>query len=787
MSALNGRQPQTQATRSLVEFIRRNPWLVLGVPALLLLATAFFVSWTVPVYQGIASARIDQERSNIAVLDALQELSAGASIYTEIAELRSRSLAEDVVDSLGLQLDVQAPRRSVRSSIVAAFAIDRDAPAAVYQLKRSGADGFTLSGARGSARTVQVGVPFRVAGATLTLAPSARTHETIELRVQPFQVAVRNLRRQLRVVRPDREADIIEITYESTDRELARDVPNAAARLFIQRRQGVKTQQARSTVAFLNDQLDTLGQQLRSYESGLQRFTEGENAVSLERQGEAQVSRLADFQANRDLANAERAALAQLMDEIGRMPERRDPNAASPYRRLVGFPTILSNQAAGEILRALNEVENQRTELLARRTTDDPDVVILTNRVHEMEDQLQMLVTTYLHGLTNRIASLDAVLSQFTADLRQIPAKEIQLARLKRQAKVTEDIYTALQSRMKEAQIVAAVQDPSVRVVDPAILPLKPVSPNKPLDFVLAIILGIVLGGAIAFVKENLDTTIHTREELQVESGSVPVLGLIPRIRESAAANGKRHVPWRVRPTRVTTSTAAIRSKLVAGRNPRGSASEAYRALRTNLTFAQLERPPKTIVFTSPAPGDGKSTSASNLVITLAQQGMRCILIDADLRRGAMHKAFDTTARPGLSDYLLGGLSLEEVIRHVDLSGENFDFIPTGTIPPNPAELLSSTRMNALLEHLAGEYDTVIFDAPPLNVVTDGAVLGAATDGVVLVVRAGVTDRAAVRFAFDQLAAVRARVLGCVLNDVNERRERYYGRELAGNYYEAGS
>jgi capsular exopolysaccharide synthesis family protein len=209
--------------------------------------------------------------------------------------------------------------------------------------------------------------------------------------------------------------------------------------------------------------------------------------------------------------------------------------------------------------------------------------------------------------------------------------------------------------------------------------------------------------------------------------------------------------------------------------------------LRTNLTFAQLERPPKTIVFTSPAPGDGKSTSSSNLVITLAQQGLRCILIDADLRRGAMHTAFDTTARPGLSDYLLGGLSLEEVIRQVSLAGESFDFIPTGTLPPNPAELLASPRMNALLEHLAGEYDAVIFDAPPLNVVTDAAILGAATDGVVLVVRAGVTDRAAVRFAFDQLSAVRAHVLGCVLNDVNVRRERYYGAEMAGNYYEAGS
>jgi capsular exopolysaccharide synthesis family protein len=248
-----------------------------------------------------------------------------------------------------------------------------------------------------------------------------------------------------------------------------------------------------------------------------------------------------------------------------------------------------------------------------------------------------------------------------------------------------------------------------------------------------------------------------------------------------------RRIPWRIWTQPLATSPQAVRSRLVAGRNPRGSASEAYRTLRTNLTFAQFEKPPKTLVFTSPAPGDGKSTSSSNLAITLAQQGLRSILIDADMRRGAMHTALDTTNKPGLSDYLVGKSSLEDIIRAVHLEDANFDFIPTGTLPPNPAELLASTRMQALLEHLDGEYDAVIFDAPPLNIVTDAAVLGARTDGVIVVVRAGVTDRAAVRYAFDQLKAVHARVLGCVLNDVDSKRDTYYGSELAGKYYEAHS
>jgi tyrosine-protein kinase Etk/Wzc len=563
---------------------------------------------------------------------------------------------------------------------------------------------------------------------------------------------------------------------------LAREVPNATASLFIARRQNVKTQEARSTISFLDDQLDTLGTQMRNLELGLQRFREGASVINPEAEGEAQINRLARSQAERDLAEAEHRSLAAMMDEV--QNTRVGPDDPSPYRRLLGFPTILMHPAASQLLGSLNEIENERAQLLTRLTPQDPDVQILTGRVHELENQLRNITTTYLQGLSNRIASLNILLARNSEDLKRIPATEIEYARLRRQAKVTEDIYTELQSRRKEAQIIAAIEDVSVRVVDPAITPLRPIKPNKPFNIALALMLGLAIGLAAGFMRETLDTTIHTREELQVESGTVPVLGTIPRIREAGAGLNGDRVWWRMRPSPIAISPELRKSRLVAGRNPRGAASEAYRTLRTNIAFARAEKPAKTMVFTSPAPGDGKSTSSSNLAITLAQQGLRAVLIDADMRRGAIHEAFDVSQRPGLSDYLLGGVSLEEVIRGVELEGARFDFIPTGTLPPNPAELLASARMQALLEHLDGEYDAVIFDAPPLNVVTDAAILGSRADGVIVVVRAGITDRGALRYALSQLEAVRARVLGCLLNDVDVRRERYHGAYVDDRYYE---
>ena len=777
---LNGGPPQSPA-RSAVEFIQRNRWFIAGMPLLMLLATLLFVNWVTPVYNGTTSVRIDEERSNIAVLDALKELSQGASIYTEMAELRSRSVAEDVVDSLALQLELTTPRRDARNRYLTDIDLSRAAPAAAYRLTRAANGSYELTSGGLPKRSVRPGDVVQVRGGSLRLAESADA-QTIEFEVHPFQVAVREFRKQLGVTRPEREADIVDITYTSTDRELAHAVPNATAALFISRRQNVKTQEARSTVAFLDDQLDTLGVQMRALEAGLQRFREGESVISPEAEGEAQVNRLARFQAERDVKEAEHRSLSVLMTEV--QQAKPQPDDPSPYRRLLGFPTIFINPAAGQLLGSLNEVENQRAELLTRLTPQDPDVQILTVRIRELEEQLRGLTTTYLQGLSNEIASLNAVLGRNAEELKRIPAREIEYARQRRQAKVTEDIYTELQSRRKEAQIIAAVQDPTVRVVDPAIVPIKPIKPNKPFNIALALLLGLALGMAAGFLRETLDTTIHTREELQSESGTVPILGTIPRIRATGAAMNGQRVWWRIRPTTVHISPDTRKSRLVAGRNPRGAASEAYRTLRTNIAFARAEAPAKTMVFTSPAPGDGKSTSSSNLAITLAQQGLRAILIDADMRRGAIHEAFDVAQKPGLSDYLGGVVGLEDVIHNVELAGARFDFVATGTTPPNPAELLASARLQALLEHLSGEYDAVIFDAPPLNVVTDAAILGAQADGVIVVVRAGITDRSALRYALKQLDSVRARVLGCVLNDVNARRDRAYGSYIDDRYYD---
>jgi tyrosine-protein kinase Etk/Wzc len=295
------------------------------------------------------------------------------------------------------------------------------------------------------------------------------------------------------------------------------------------------------------------------------------------------------------------------------------------------------------------------------------------------------------------------------------------------------------------------------------------------LSLLLGGLVGVSLGVGAAFGREHMDTSVHSREDLHRISGGAPVLGTIPRITQVAGANGgSRRIPG---------TAPALQSRLVAGRDPRNPATEAYRSLRTNIVFSRPERAPKTLVFTSPTPGDGKSTSATNLAITLAQQDLKVLLVDADMRRGVMHEVFGKAREPGLSNVLLGTDDVEDAKHRVQFDdGVALDVLSMGTVPPNPAELLASTRMGDLVRKLEAKYDAVIFDAPPLTAVTDAALLGTHADGVILVARAGVTERGAVSYSMDQLNAVRAPILGVVLNDIDIRKDRYYGGYGAASY-----
>ncbi len=322
------------------------------------------------------------------------------------------------------------------------------------------------------------------------------------------------------------------------------------------------------------------------------------------------------------------------------------------------------------------------------------------------------------------------------ARLATYPGKQSQFAQLALETELQNDTYKYLLSQLEAARITAATISPYVQIQEPA-QGAGRIGMGLRQKMMIGLIIGLFVAVLMAFFLEYLDQTIKTSADVE-RALEVPVLGLIPL--EPITINGAP----------AETGRRRKNLPLVSLLSPDHPASEAYRTLRTNVTFVNAEqRELQSLVVTSPGPGEGKSTTAANLAITLAQQGSRTLLVDADLRRPLVHRAFNLVQEPGLTDVLVGTSGLREAIRPNVVP--KLDILPAGSLPPNPSELLGSEAMSRLLEQLRGQYDTIVFDSPPTLAVTDATVLGAIADAVILVVRAGETDEVAAQRAVQQL------------------------------------
>lgn len=784
-----GNDDDISITRIWALLVRRL-WLISAVTLLATLAAGFIAALTVRVYQSGATVRIDAQSSGVPALDVMQKtLGAGSSqeIFTEMEVLRSRRLAETVVARLQMQLSAQTPYRvgkrppfvsAPRTIEVSSFAQEVSfAPGArssSWQVRRIADSTFTFVSttidtiAKTPAEMKgKVGDEIDLGGVRFRIAPGVLRLPDFDLKVLDFESAVVQARPGLTVSRAQRDANIVSVAYQSSDAALARDVPNALAAAFLEfRNKGLKTE-ATSTVEFLRSQLQLLQVQLADAEERLKKFRESAKTVDLGEEAKSQVSELAHLRAERDAKEGERSALARLLSDAARPQANATAETVSPYRKLVAFPTLLGSPAA-TFLASLNSLENDRAVMRQTRTASSEEVQAISGRIKALEEQLRTITTTYVQGLTSQVAVMDSSIARFQSTVKLVPAKEMEFARLDRETQVLSSLFTMLQTRLKEAEISQAIEDPRVRVVDTALLPSVPVKPRMQLSLMVGLLLGLMLGLGLAFAMESLDKAIHTREEMTGLTGSESI-GLIPHIGPRGIQKGVRRYLPRLFSAANGGTTSAVRT--VGELGNRSAVMEAYRTLRTNLSFTNPDNPPRCIVFTSPFPGDGKSTTVANLAVVLGQQGRRVLLVDGDLRRGSLQQFFNTPRTPGMSSILVGSATLDECIVNVEMrDGSTVHFVPTGPLPPNPSELFSASRMDRFMEEVRATFDVVLFDSPPLNLVTDAAVLGTKADGVVLIGRAGMTDRMGLAYAADQLRSIHATLLGTVMNDFDQRR-----------------
>jgi len=344
-----------------------------------------------------------------------------------------------------------------------------------------------------------------------------------------------------------------------------------------------------------------------------------------------------------------------------------------------------------------------------------------------------------------------------------------QLDQLQTTLNLYQQIYISSISSLEALRLAQAQNTPTVVQVEPATVPGGPISPKPVQTGLLYAAVGLVVTAGIAFLVEYLDDTIKTPDDVKNALG-LTVVGLVAEFQANQKRDGKEQM-----------------NGMFVANQPRSPVSEAFRALRTNLEYSSIDRPLKTILITSSGEGEGKTTVASNLAIILAQGGKKVLLLDADLRRPSIHRQFGIPNRVGLSDLVRGRMDILKVTQTLE-GIKRLSVIPSGSLPPDPAELLGSSKMTTIIEELKKNFDIVVIDSPPM-LVSDAQILSSRIDGIIFVIRPGKTHTGAAISPLDELKRIEAKVLGVVLNRIPRNRSyfyggyRYYSPDYANNDY----
>ncbi|MBN2255467.1 MAG: AAA family ATPase, partial [Deltaproteobacteria bacterium] len=405
-----------------------------------------------------------------------------------------------------------------------------------------------------------------------------------------------------------------------------------------------------------------------------------------------------------------------------------------------------------------------------------PHVVELNKKIRETLGNMTAQLSSQYTNVQESIRDFKSRIDSIEKRIQQLPELGLELARLEEKVQVSREVYLLLEKKYQETLIKEAEKIEEVQIVKPAMEPTQPINPPKTNETAaVGILLGLILGVVFAFVVETFDLSIGAIEEVEEMTG-VKALGIIPHVslaevKETIAAD---------RPGRdIDDKTAERYARILSHFAPKSTLAESYRALRTNLKFTGLKENMKNIMFTSSSPQEGKSTVVANLAITMAQDGKKVLIIDGDMRKPMVAHIFGIEQAPGLADVILGNYSWREVVRTVSdvMMGkmsvddvmitpgmDNLSILTSGTLPPNPSELVSVDAINQILTEAASEYDLVLWDSPPILSATDATILSSKMDGVVMVYRVGKIPRNTLKRAKAQLDNVNAHVIGVVLN-----------------------
>ncbi len=592
-----------------------------------------------------------------------------------------------------------------------------------------------------------VPVPARTAGQSPTQIAAARKNALIAV----FKGGL--------TVEPMKDSRILSVSYECGNPDAAAAVVNHLISNFIDFNFQERYDFTRRASGGMEQQLDELKMKMEKSQQALVDYERQNLIVSVGDKGTINDEKLEQLNKDYTAAMSDRVQKESLY-QLARGNEGQ-----------VGI--LMQDDVLQRLEEKYNDLKASYADAQSQYGPNFPKVVRLRDQLTQMQSlmasarkqAIEKVHNDYLAALS-RERLLGEAMVKAKAEVSALNQRMIEHNILKRDFEINQQLYESLLQRLKDATLSASMQATNVHVIDQATPPIRPIRPNKRRNMAAGLMVGLILGITLAFVQEALDTSVRTTEEAE-RLVNAPALAVIP-----AETNGRRR-----RQVGAGGSITPVGSNgvgLVVLKRPSSPMAESFRSLRTSVLLSTAPRPPKTLLVTSAQVGEGKTSTACNLAMSFAQRGGPVLIIDADLRRPSVAKTLGVANEKGLSSFLTGAHSLDEVLVQ-DERLPNLWVLPAGPRPPDPAELLSSHMMESTLTDFAKRFTQIIIDSPPLLLVTDAVVLSAIVDGVILVVASGTTTRAALARAHRILDNAGSRVLGMVLNKVDMRFDTYYG------------
>ena len=562
-------------------------------------------------------------------------------------------------------------------------------------------------------------------------------------------------------LQPVRNTQLVRVSFDSTDPELAARVPNTLATIYIVADLEARTEATRRSTQFLVRQSEDLKAKLVDSERVLQQFREREKIIEAKGVSMSGASRqLEDLTSSLLDARKKRADLEAAYEQVGAARQGKSPEAFET------LPVVLRHPLVQRAKEAELEAERRYSDASKRYGPDHPRMVAAQAEVKTAQDNLKRQANVAAQGLAKDYelaraneSAIDRALGRAKGDIQSYNRKEFELQSLERDVVANRQIFETFMQRSKEAR-AGDIQSPIGRIVDEARPAKGAYGPNKRLIVQMWVFAALLLGVSLAVLIERLNNRLKASHEVESKLG-VRAVGVLP----------------------ITKAEAGIPIERMFRESNQNAFSESIRTIRSSILLSGLQSPRKVVLLTSSVPDEGKTTLASNLSFAFAQV-KKTLLIEADMRRPKLGRVMgDNGSRPGLSELVAGQADVGKCI--FEVAGSNLHVMLAGLVPPNPLELISSPEFAVVMEKLKSQYEVIVIDSPPVQLVSDAVMLAQMATSVLFVVRADTTPYPIARHALSRLHRVDAPVLGAVLNQIDlEKADNYYGEYSGyGNRY----